>query len=151
MSAHARRNTHGVDGLAPASVVIADHRFSEPEFGLDEMGDSVANEKRVRLAEFGFVPKDKFAYEDDFGDGWDHEITVEKVLVPEAGGRYPQCVAGRRACPPEDVGGTWGYESFLEAIRDPEHDSMLEWAGGEFDPAAFDIAAVNDDLRDQFR
>lgn len=134
--------------------VIGDARLSEPEFGLDEMGDSVGNEKRVRLAEFGFVPKDKFAYEYDFGDGWDHEITVEKVSPPEAGARYPQCVAGRRACPPEDVGGTGGYESFLEAIRDPEHEehaAMLEWAGGNFDPAAFDIAAVSDDLREQFR
>ena len=60
------------------------------------------------------------------------------------------CVAGRRACPPEDVGGVWGYADFLEATADPEHeehDEMLEWAGDEFDPAAFDIDAINARLR----
>lgn len=90
-----------------------------------------------------------FSYLYDFGDNWQHHILVEKVLSSESGVRYPRCLTGRRACPPEDVGGVWGYQEFLEAIRDPEHDehaSMLEWVGGGFDPEAFDLGAVNQDL-----
>ena len=82
-----------------------------------------------------------FIYVYDFGDYWRHKIVVEKVFTAAPGGRYPACVGGRRACPPEDCGGTWGYTEFLEAIGDPdheEHESMLEWVGGRFDPEAFD-------------
>jgi hypothetical protein len=67
------------------------------------------------------------------------------VLRAERGKLYPVCVEGARACPPEDVGGVWGYEEFLEAIADPEHedhDELQEWAGGSFDPEAFDPAAA---------
>jgi hypothetical protein len=59
---------------------------------------------------------------------------------------YPRCTAGKRACPPEDCGGVWGYADFLAAITDPEHpehDELLEWAGGEFDPELFDPDEVN--------
>ncbi len=108
------------------------------------------NEKRVRLSALGLEPKRKFTYEYDFGDSWHHEILVEKVFAPEAGGRYPQCVAGKRACPPEDCGGVWGYERFLEVIKDeddPEHEEMLEWAGGAFHPEAFNLEEVNQELK----
>jgi len=63
---------------------------------------------------------------------------------------YPRCVAGRRAGPPEDVGGTWGYAEFLRAIADPDHDGheeMLEWAGGEFDPERCDLVDINASLK----
>ena len=66
---------------------------------------------------------------------------MEKIVTAAPSTTYPACVAGRRACPPEDCGGVWGYADFLTAISDPthpEHDSMLEWAGGAFDPKAFD-------------
>jgi hypothetical protein len=92
---------------------------------------------------------ERFDYEYDFGDGWEHRILVEKILPLEPGRAYPVCIKGRRACPPEDVGGTWGYAAFLDAIGDPEHpehDSYLEWIGGEFDPEAFDLDEVNDAL-----
>jgi hypothetical protein len=75
---------------------------------------------------------------------------VEKISPPEAGMKYPVCIKGKRACPPEDVGGVWGYDSFLEAIHDPnheEHDSYLEWVGGEFDPEAFNLDEINQALR----
>jgi hypothetical protein len=87
----------------------------------------------------------RFEYEYDFGDGWRHEVLYEGCLRAEPGKRYPVCVEGARACPPEDVGGVWGYQEFLEAITDPEHedhDGLLEWAGGSFDPEAFDPAAA---------
>src|SRR5215210_1758614 len=114
--------------------------YSELMLEVDDWGPEVKNEKRVRLSALGLKPKRKFTYEYDFGDSWRHEILVEKVFAPEAGARYPQCVAGKRACPPEDCGGVWGYERFLEVIKDeddPEHEEMLEWAGGAFDPEAF--------------
>ncbi|MBI3301735.1 MAG: plasmid pRiA4b ORF-3 family protein, partial [Deltaproteobacteria bacterium] len=78
------------------------------------------------------------------------EILLEKILPPEPGVHYPVCITGKRACPPEDCGGVWGYDSFLEAIQNPnhpEHDEMLEWIGGSFDPEAFDVDTVNRALR----
>lgn len=110
----------------------------------------VEDERKITLGQAAPGAKKKFTYEYDFGDNWEHEILVEKVLEPEAGVRYPFCLDGRRACPPEDCGGVWGYEEFLEAIRDPknpEHDSMLEWVGGEFDADEFDLDAVNQALK----
>ena len=95
------------------------------------------------------APGAVFLYEYDFGDCWQHRIVVEKVLPPEPGAAYPRCTAGKRACPPEDVGGVWGYEEFLEAIRDPaheEHEAMREWGGEEFDPESCDLRAVNEQL-----
>jgi hypothetical protein len=77
----------------------------------------------------------------DFGDDWVHKVVVEKVLPADPRISYPVCVAGKRACPPEDCGGVWGYREFLAAISDPdhpEHEEMLEWVGGAFDPEEFD-------------
>jgi hypothetical protein len=94
--------------------------------------------------------KTRFTYEYDFGDSWQHEIVLEKTLEPEPKVRYPRCIEGERACPPEDCGGVWGYAEFLEAIGDPNHESredMLEWIGGKFDPEKFDLNAVNRKLR----
>jgi hypothetical protein len=74
---------------------------------------------------------------------------VENILPFEKGVKLPQCIKGKRACPPEDVGGPWRYEGFLEATHDPqndEHASYLEWVAGEFDPEAFDMEAVNQRL-----
>ncbi len=94
--------------------------------------------------------KDKLIYEYDFGDSWEHELLVEKILPLEAGKGYPVCLTGKRACPPEDCGGIWGYAGFLEAIQDPnhpEHEAMREWVGGEFAPDAFDLDEVNRELQ----
>jgi len=91
----------------------------------------------------------RIVYEYDFGDGWQHEIILEKILEPEPRVTYPCCLEGARACPPEDVGGIWGYAEFLEAISDPnheDHDEMVEWVGGEFDPERFSVDEVNKEL-----
>jgi hypothetical protein len=92
-----------------------------------------------------------FTYLYDYGDGWEHRVTVEQILPadPALKLKLPHCLDGANACPPEDVGGPPGYEDFLAAIRDPtheEHDAMLEWCGGVFDPFAFDRDALNDSL-----
>jgi len=91
----------------------------------------------------------RIVYEYDFGDGWQHEIILEKILEPEPRVTYPCCLEGARACPPEDVGGIWGYAKFLEAISDPnhaDHDEIVEWVGGEFDPEKFSVDEVNKKL-----
>lgn len=114
----------------------------------DEM--EIRDERRIKLNQLLAVPKQKLAYEYDFGDSWTHEVLLEQVREPEAGVTYPRCTTGKRACPPEDCGGVWGYADFLEAITDPnhpQHDNLLEWAGGEFDPVACDLAEINRSLR----
>ena len=81
-----------------------------------------------------------FFYEYDFGDSWEHEILFEGCPVQEPGKKYPLCLEGERACPPEDVGGIYGFYEFLEALADPKHerhDDFMEWAG-DFDPKNFD-------------
>jgi hypothetical protein len=87
----------------------------------------------------------EWRYQYDFGDGWDHDIRVGQRLA-SVGTGTPHCVDGARACPPEDCGGTSGYEHLLDVLADPtdpEHAELLEWVGGEFDPDAFDLAATN--------
>ena len=116
-----------------------------PDFGFE-----VQNEQQVSVQQVVSRPKDKLIYEYDFGDSWEHELLVEKILPLEAGKRYPLCLMGKRACPPEDCGGIWGYASLLEALRDPEHpehDEMVDWVGGEFDPEAFDLDEINRELQ----
>jgi hypothetical protein len=92
----------------------------------------------------------RFSYEYDFGDQWIHQMIVEERLPPQQGVNYPICLAGQRACPPEDCGGPWGYSDFVKAITNPEHESheeLLEWVGGEFDSERFDLEAVNNELQ----
>jgi hypothetical protein len=124
--------------------------YGEPsaEFDLE-----VNDDRRFRLSSVAPGAGARFTYLYDFGDGWEHDVIVEKVISPESRLRYPLCVAGAGACPPEDVGGPWGYDEFLAAIRDPsheQHDELLEWAGGPFDPERFDVRATNEGF-DQHR
>lgn len=107
--------------------------------------------RKVRLSDLVEQRHTRFHYDYDFGDDWKHLIEIEKTLPAEEGVRYPRCVEGERACPPEDCGGPYGYPYFLEKIQDPkheEHGEMLEWIGEEFDPEKFDLDAVNKGLRD---
>lgn len=115
-----------------------------PDFDLE-----LKDDRRFRLSRVAPETGARFTYLYDFGDGWEHEVVVEKALAPEPRVRYPLCLAGRGACPPEDVGGPWGYDEFLSAIRDPgheEHDELLEWVGGPFDPDLFDVRSINQAL-----
>lgn len=84
----------------------------------------------------------RIGYTYDFGDDWEHRITVEKVVAPEANRRYPTVVAGKGACPPEDSGGPWGYLEKLAVMRTPEddeHEEVVAWVGKDFDPTRFDL------------
>ena len=121
-------------------------------FGLPSPDDwePMIDERRHTLSKIAPEPKYKFVYEYDFGDSWEHQILVEAIMPAEAGVKYPVCIKGKRACPPEDVGGVWGYEVFLAAIADPEHEEhemYTEWIGDDFDPEAFDLEEINADLR----
>jgi hypothetical protein len=117
----------------------------------DEYSDlGTQDEAKYQLSQVIYGEGQRFTYEYDFGDSWDHTLLVEKILPPEEGIRYPLCLKGKRACPPEDVGGVWGYANFLEAISDPshnEHDEYFEWVGGEFNPEDFDLEEINTRLR----
>jgi hypothetical protein len=121
----------------------------------DEYGDlGTIDEANYKLSQVIHNDGQRFSYEYDFGDSWHHTLLVEKILPPKESVRYPVCLKGKRACPPEDVGGVWGYENFLDAIRDPNHDEHVEyltWIGGEFDPEAFDLERVNTRLRSMGR
>jgi len=121
-------------------------------FGVPSPNDwePIIDERRFNLSKVAPREKCRFVYEYDFGDCWEHEIVVEKILPPEPGATYPVCVKGKRACPPEDVGGVLGYYDFLEALSDPnheEHDYYLEWIGDEFDPEVFNLDVINVELR----
>ena len=129
--------------------IIDELDYGEPDLEID-YGNPTKSDRTVRLSEVVSRPKTKFAYEYDFGDGWWHEILIEKILPPQEKVRYPVCLAGKRACPPEDCGGPPGYAEFLEAIRDSNHErheELLEWIGGSFDPDAFDLNQINTQLR----
>lgn len=130
------------------------HQFviGQTYYGIPDMEDfrEVKNEIRYKISQVAPREKMKFLYEYDFGDGWEHEIIVEKILQAVPGVHYPLCLAGKRACPPEDCGGIYGYADLLEAIMDPansEHRAMMDWIGGDFEPEAFDLDAINQILR----
>jgi len=85
----------------------------------------------------------------DFGDDWDHVIRIERIDEATPGTTYPRLLKAAGACPPEDVGGVWGYEEFLEALADPDHeqhDDMVRWAGGTFDPNDAQIDRIVEDF-----
>ena len=93
-------------------------------------------------------------YRYDFGDNWEHMLEVEEVLQRDVDDLVPVCLDGERSTPPEDVGGTVGYEEFLEALAEPEHEEhehMKSWVGRPFDPAHFSASEVNERLRRRFR
>jgi hypothetical protein len=82
----------------------------------------------------------KYLY--DFGDGWDHSIKIERILDAMPGVAYPRLVEATGRCPPEDIGGPWGYDEFLTALADPKHErhaEFMDWIGDGFDPEAVDI------------
>ncbi len=123
---------------------LHEFQISDAYFGTPHEDDGrtrpLKDEKDYTLEEVVPARGGEVSYLYDFGDGWDHTITVEEILPPAKTRSYPCCLGGERACPPEDVGGTWGYEEFLEGINNPdhpEHERYLVWIGGAFDPDAF--------------
>jgi hypothetical protein len=121
-------------------------RFGGPDPELD--GDQVIDEDPVTLKKLGLSVQARLNSRYDFGDGWDHVLTVEQVLA--AGERQtPVCLNGARSCPPEDCGGGWGYANLLNILQDPTHKEYAEWKAWlpeDFDPERCDLAEVNSGL-----
>jgi hypothetical protein len=115
-----------------------------------ELDSDAEDERKYRLRDLAPGAGFRFTYEYDFGDGWEHTVEVLKVGPPLPNMDHALCLAGKRACPPEDCGGIWGYRDLLRVLADPadaEHAEKLEWLGGAFDPERFDLDALNARLR----
>ena len=116
-----------------------------PEDDLWDERDNV-DYKKMKISDLLKKDKDKIVYEYDFGDSWEHNIILEKILPIDNNLKYPICLTGKMNCPPEDCGGVWGYSDMLEVFKDPEHEeyeSYIEWLGEEFDPEFFDNNEIN--------
>lgn len=121
--------------------------FGIPVEPFDDDRDVLAGWE-YKIASYFTMDNRATTYLYDFGDDWRHIVRLEKILVREKNIRYPICVDGKRACPPEDCGGVWGYQEFVKAVTDPTHeghDEMLEWIGCSFDPEYFDPKNVRFD------
>ena len=115
--------------------------YSDEVEGSAKMLDETEYELGQLLKEAG----EELVYIYDHGDEWRHRVVLEAIEGAEAS-FTARCLIGKRACPPEDVGGVVGYAEFLEVIEDPEHDEWLdkiEWLGCEFDPDSFDARLAN--------
>ncbi|MDI6737238.1 MAG: plasmid pRiA4b ORF-3 family protein [Nanoarchaeota archaeon] len=130
------------------------YRFNldeDEEIGIPDPDDEVVvrDSRRLKVKSVLNAPKQKIVYTYDFGDNWEHLITVEKIL--DNAEKAPVCIAGERNCPPEDSGGVWGYEDLLKIKKNKKHpdykEYIVEWLGEDFDPEKFDIEAVNRGLK----
>lgn len=124
-------------------------RISRVEIGEPQAGEDIIPAGETKLPSFFPQEKARGMYEYDFGDGWEHNVVLEKILPKAAGEMYPKCIAGKRACPPEDCGGTEGYKNHVEIVsnqRHPEYDEHMEWleeCGHATDPEEFDLNSVH--------
>lgn len=116
---------------------------------LDVISDGYENQdldgKKMFIKRYFSLSNPRATYLYDFGDNWMHSLTLEKIITSEKSVTYPRCLAGKRACPPEDCGGTFGYEELLRKLKNPkhpEHQECIDWLGGTFDPSSFDPKKV---------
>ena len=120
----------------------------------DDFELEMEDETKYKLSQLLKKEKDTITYEYDFGDSWEHKILLEKILPFDTKIALPVCIKGKRACPPEDCGGIWGYEELLKTISDlkhPDREDMLEWLGGEFYSEEFDLEEINKNLAEYCR
>ena len=117
----------------------------DPDWGIADLDENLFRLDDV-LPKAGM----KLRWDYDFGDGWEHDVLVEAISIPARGVEYPLCLAGRRACPPEDCGGPPDYADLLDALANPdraEHEHLREWAALDFDPASFDVDEATEGMR----
>lgn len=130
------------------SFALSDRTFGDPE--LDE-DDELEFEDEHQITLESLVSEGQvLRYDYDFGDGWKHEVRVETCFPCDERLSYPLCIAGARACPPEDCGGLPGFESLLRSLANPnapDHDEVVTWVGGYFDPDGFDLNRTNQAIR----
>lgn len=125
------------------------HAFQvgDKQYGMhfDDWPEGEIDEKTVTVLQ-ALRDERRFLFDYDFGDSWEHDVTIEALTWSYFGLKYAVVLGGDRACPPDDVGGVPGYAHFCEAMGDPrheEHGDYVEWVGGSFDPAEFDLAGAN--------
>jgi hypothetical protein len=127
-------------------------RVGQRRFGRPEPADpfmrmpSAESERTARLFDVLQRGGAKLIYTYDLGDSWEHAIVLEKQLPPDPDAKYPTCIDGKLACPPEDCGGILGFYDLLDALADPNHgrhEELREWIGDDFDPKAFSVENVN--------
>jgi len=150
------------DAMGWSDYHLHEFEMVDPSTGLkvnigipdEDFGREILPGWKQKIADYFSMGNRLAEYIYDFGDNWEHIIKLEKILPRDENVDYPICIAGKRACPPEDCGGIWGYENFLEIINDPdneEYEDMIEWVGGEFDPEHFDVKEVSFDDPDKRR
>lgn len=125
--------------------------YTDPEELEEDIYDrNLQDGSKMKLSKALPEVGDSIPYCYDFGDNWVHTIVLEKILDPIPGKKYPVCLEGARNTPPEDCGGTMGYEHLLEVLADPEnaeYEELKEWVGPHFDPERFEIEWINRELR----
>ncbi len=120
---------------------------SDPDEGL---GPRALDEDAHRLDQVLSAAGEAFRWDYDFGDGWRHRVEVEAIEPADPAITYPRCIGGRRACPPEDCGGPYGFAELLEAIGDeehPRHEELMDWIPPQYDPADFDKDETTEDMQ----
>jgi len=116
----------------------------------EDTDDYILDAKKIKINKYLNRKGDRMIYNYDFGDNWEHLLTVEKVESTSVSEKYPVCIKGKGNCPPEDCGGVWGYYELLEVIKDPkhpDHEDMLEWLGKDYDLDGFSLEEINDRLK----
>ena len=125
------------------------YSWAEEQCELDEC--NMKDETGIKLYTLIHAPKDSFIYDYDFGDDWKHNVLLERVLPVERGVYYPRCLDGKRACPPEDCGGSGGYDEIMNAIKNPEnpeYKEIYDWISDDtgkvlYEPEKFDVETIN--------
>lgn len=149
--AHLLTAAMGWEGYHLHQFEIAGALYQRCEFFDDfPFGRRPLEEAEHRLGDVLANAGDKARWDYDFGDGWEHDVEVEAIGTPEPDAEYPRCIKGRRACPPEDCGGSWGYANLLEAIVDPNHDrhaELTEWLPSHFESEHFDAHDTSEAMR----
>jgi hypothetical protein len=141
------------DHMHSFTVKSTEYGMTDTDLGFEE-DDNIINEDDVCLSDLNLRTRQKFSYMYDFGDSWEHEITVSKTIPAgnDEKSALPRCLGGERAGPLEDSGGIWGYENMLEILKDPtrkDYEEIHEWLG-DFDPEYFDIEDINANLENYF-
>ncbi|HNC22916.1 MAG TPA: plasmid pRiA4b ORF-3 family protein [Opitutaceae bacterium] len=124
-----------------------DLRYGNP-LRRDEL--TIEDDRDVSLADLDLEHRAQFTYGYHFGEGWQVEIKVEKVVALEKGTAYPSCIGGERAGPPEDCGGLEAFHDMLACIKEPDTDlgrEWLEWLGPDYDPETCDPEKLNKALK----
>ncbi|MDD5683954.1 MAG: plasmid pRiA4b ORF-3 family protein [Mesotoga sp.] len=119
---------------------------------IEDTFKEVHDSRELRISDYLSINNRKASYLYDFGDNWIHDILLEDVLGRDLSVKYPRCIAGERACPPEDVGGTMGYRDLVEAMKNknrPDREDLIDWLGKEYDPESFDRMQIHFDDPDE--